>query len=49
MKSEISDHFLFLETAHQIWDVLTKSYFEIGHTTKVYELRPKIAQFKQGN
>lgn len=39
MKPEISDHFLFLKTAHQIWDALTKSYSQKGHTTKVYELR----------
>lgn len=46
MKPEISDHFLFLEIAHQIWDALAKSYSQIDHTTKVYELRQSIAQFK---
>lgn len=47
MKSEISNHYLVLETATQIWDALAKSYFELEHTTKVYELRQRISQFKQ--
>lgn len=47
MKPKISDHYLILETATQIWDVLTKSYSELGHTAKVYELRQWISQFKQ--
>lgn len=49
MKLEISDHFLFLETTHQIWDALTKPYLEMGHTAKVYNLQQCIAQFKQSN
>lgn len=35
IKSEISDHYLFLETSYQIWDALAKSYSELDHTTKV--------------
>lgn len=49
MKTEISEHYLFFETANQIWKALCKAYSEIGHTTKVYELRQRIAQFKQGD
>ena len=45
-KPTISDHFLFLEIAHQIWDVLAKSYSEMGYTVKVYELRQRIVEFK---
>lgn len=48
-KPEISDHYLFLDTAHQIWDSLAKAYSEVGHTTKVFDLRQKIALFKQGD
>lgn len=46
MKTEISNHYLFLETARQIWDALAKAYSEIGHAAKVYELRQRISQFK---
>lgn len=49
MKLEINYHYLFLETAHQIWNSLSQTYSEIGHTAKVYELRQRIAQFKQGD
>lgn len=49
MKPKISDHFLFLETSHQIWDALGKSYSQMGYIAKVYELRQNIAQFKQGD
>lgn len=47
MKPKISDHYLFLETAYQIWDALTKSYYKLGHIAKVYELCQRISQFKQ--
>lgn len=47
MRPEISDHYLFLKTAYQIWDSLTKAYSKVGHTTKVFDLRQRIAQFKQ--
>jgi len=49
MKPEISDHYLFLETAHQIWDSLAKAYSKIGHTAKAFDLRQQITQFKQGD
>lgn len=49
MKPEISEHYLFLETAHQICDSLSQAYFKIGHTAKDYELRQRIAHFKQGD
>lgn len=49
MKPEISNHYLFLDTAHRIWDSLAKVYSEVGHTAKVFDLRQKIAQFKQGD
>lgn len=39
MKPQIGEKFLFLETTHQIWDALAKSYSKIGHTAKVYKLR----------
>lgn len=49
MKPKISNHFLFLETTHQIWIALAKLYSQMGHTAKVYELRQRIAQSKQEN
>lgn len=49
MKPKISEHYLFLETAHQILKTLTKAYYEMGHAAKVYDLRQRIAQFKQGD
>lgn len=49
MTPEISEHYLFLETTHQIWDALAKSYSEMGHTTKIFELTQKIVHFKQGD
>lgn len=39
MRPEISDHYLLLETTHQIWDSLTNAYSEVGYTTKVFDLR----------
>lgn len=39
MTPEISEHFLFLDTTHQIWDALAKSYSEMEHTAKVIELQ----------
>lgn len=47
MRPNISDYYLFLETAHQIWDSLAKAYSQVGHTVKVFDLRQRIAQFKQ--
>lgn len=49
MKSKISEHYLFLETAHQIWDALVKTYSQIRHAAKVYDLWQRIAQFRQGD
>lgn len=49
MKSEITEHYLFLETAQQIWDALAKAYSQIGHAAKVYNLRQRIYQFKQSD
>lgn len=49
MKPEINDHYLFLEIAHQIWDSLSQAYSEVGHTAKVFDIRQRITQFKQGN
>lgn len=49
MTPEISEHFLFLETAHQIWEAFAKSYSKMGHTAKVFELWQKIPHFKQGD
>lgn len=39
MKPKISDHYLFLDIAHQIWGSLAKAYSEVSHTTKVFVLR----------
>lgn len=49
MKPEISDHYLFLEIAHQIRDYLSQPYYKVGRTTKVFDLRQMIAQFKYGD
>lgn len=49
MKPEICDHYLFLDTAHQIWDSLAEAYLEVGHIAKVFDLRQKFTQFKQGD
>lgn len=49
IKPEISDHYRFLDTAHQIWESLSQAYSQIGYATKVYDLQQKIAQLKQGD
>lgn len=37
MKLEVSGHYLFLDTALQIWSSLFETFFEVGHIAKVYD------------
>lgn len=46
IKPEISGHYLFLDIAHKIWSSQSQTYSEVGHTTKVYDLRQQISKFK---
>ncbi|XP_059629395.1 uncharacterized protein LOC132271903 [Cornus florida] len=49
MTPGISKPFLFLSTAKEIWDSVTRSYSKKGRAPRKFELKRKIQSIKQGN
>ena len=49
MQSEISQTYLFLSTAKEIWYAISQTYSKIGITAQIYELKCQIHATKQGS
>ncbi|KAL5772429.1 hypothetical protein ACOSQ2_012353 [Xanthoceras sorbifolium] len=45
----ISKSFLFLSNAKEIWDSVTRTYSKKGKATRIFELKRKIHNTKQGD
>lgn len=48
LQPDISNTYFFLQSSKEIWDALEKTYSEVGHLARVYELRQKVWQQRQG-
>ena len=49
MLFEISDAYMFLTTAKEIWEVVRKTYPKVHDTAQIYEIKTKISATKQGS
>lgn len=49
MKPEISQGYLFLRTAKEIWDVAAQTYSKMGNKAQVYDLKRRIQATSQGD
>ncbi|KAH9741645.1 protein kinase domain-containing protein [Citrus sinensis] len=49
MDPHISQSFLFLPSARDLWDAVTETYSDLGNTAQLYELKCRIHETKQGS
>lgn len=49
MQPHIANNYLFLSTAKAIWDSVPKTYSKRGNKARMYELRQRVSQLRQGN
>lgn len=45
----ISQVFLFLPSAKDLWDAVTETYSDLGKTAQLYEFKCRIHETKQGS
>ncbi|KZV50721.1 hypothetical protein F511_19633, partial [Dorcoceras hygrometricum] len=49
MEKNISRRYLWFQTAKEVWDVVRRMYSDLGNTSRVFELRYKLKEIKQGS
>jgi hypothetical protein len=49
MQPEISQEYLFLHTAKEVWDVATQTYSKVGNAALKYDLKRQIHGLTQGD
>ncbi|XP_022731494.1 uncharacterized protein LOC111286004 [Durio zibethinus] len=49
MTPDISDTYMFLSTAKDIWESIRQTYSKVKDAAQVYEVKIKTAALKQGN
>ena len=49
MSPEVSDTYMFLSTAKEVWDAVRQTYSKARDAAQVYEIKVKTSAMKQGN
>ena len=49
MEPKIGKPYLFLPTAKAVWDAVRDTYSDLENSSKIFELKTRLWQSKQGN
>jgi len=49
MTPEVSDVYMFIKTAKEIWDSYKANYSKVGDAAQIYDIKMRIFNTKQGN
>ncbi|XP_061374022.1 uncharacterized protein LOC133316302 [Gastrolobium bilobum] len=48
MEPDISQTYLFLDTAHEIWEAVKEYYSDLGNASQAFDLNTKVKELRQG-